>query len=126
MPSYLQLQVPHIQGKSNTFQSPSVSTILTEQHKIFQANSDKQNSLADGIYYPQVMTVDHQTNIVELEKLINGKAIDLTASMWAIIQSQKISCDFGNQGNIIPVHAEFDEPSNPKDFDTYQGGTLHF
>ena len=68
--------------------------------------------------------------ISELQQLLvgtmNGEAIDMATPIAAAVDDKGLIVDFQDHGNIIPIHAEFEDPLVPSDYDAYGGGALNW
>ena len=124
-------RTPHYQKKTQQrFDKPNASTITTNQLNAFREHTDEQVS-SSSYQEAYEMPVDDRKNFAELEQMIlksvDGEAIDLATPIVANIatRNQDMIVDFGEEhDNIVPIHAEFEEPLVPEDYDAYGGGHL--
>ncbi len=52
--------------------------------------------------------------------------MNVATPIAANVKSQDMIVDFGEKGHLVPIHAEFEEPLHPKDYNAYGGGALNF
>ncbi len=55
---------------------------------------------------------------------INSDDVQLATPTVANVDEKGLIVDFQDHSNLGPIHAEYDDPLMPEDYDAYGGGSL--
>ena len=112
--------------------TPKVTAITTQQREAYK-NTLKDSQNEEQTQSPQEqnsMTEDETAIINDFQQLLvgsmNGEAIELATPIAAKVNHEGLIDDFQDQDNIILIHAEFEDPLIPSDYDAYGGGALNW
>ena len=96
-----------------------------------QVNSPASFESNQASTYPG-LSAQEKSNISTLTDLIQEKygegselATPLVASM-ADERGKSMIVDFGENSNLVPIHAEFEEPLDSTHYDAYGGGSVNW
>ncbi len=52
--------------------------------------------------------------------------MELATTTVANVDDKGLIVDFQDHGNLVPIHAEYDDPLITEDYDAYGGGSLNW
>lgn len=117
-------------GTKVSFENPKQHAITAEQLEAFNEQVEDPTTQLVENHAPHMMSIEEKQNFARLEEMLlntaNGKSEDVATPVVANVSSDEMIVDFGEKpGTLIPIHAEWEEPLVPSDYDAYGGTGLN-